>query len=169
MILYTCGTVDVLNPNKLENEIRVRIMDEVSPGNDKHHYVFTSKGIQMYTPKAEQGGEPVVEKNVSSSAPSVEETKETDDSPESIALVKRTREELASLWKAFEEKGETEDTQLKTKLREVLDKAPPSSLGIIARKLGCSQSTFQLWMESPRMSKKSYVGEKLGSWLFGSE
>ena len=137
-------------------------MDEGSPEHDKqHHYIFTAKGIQTYKPK---GVEPVVNKYVSSSAPSVE------DSPESIALVKRTREELAALWKAFKkEKDEAEDTQLKTKLREVLDKAPSSSLCIIARKLGCSQSTFQLWMASPRMNKKSFVGEKLGSWLFGSE
>ena len=51
-------------------------MDEGSPENDKqHHYIFTAKGIQTYKPK---GVEPVVNKYVSSSAPSVEET---DESP----------------------------------------------------------------------------------------
>jgi len=197
VILYTCGTIDILNPQQSNHEIRVRLLDEGSPGDEKHHYIFTSKGIQTYTPKDDDKKQissppPLTTTTPISSSkaeetlptPTMEDVVENDgeeekkrededngdveDSPATLELVKNIRTSLSKLWKQHQEDDKMTESELKTKIRSILEIEYGVSHRIMAKHLGCAQSTFSLWMTSPRISNKSYVGKKLGSWLLGS-
>ena len=137
-----------------------------STEDERHQYIFTSKGIQTYTPKSDTS----LDENVSSPTPlsshemEMDVEEKTSSHETEMMDLEETREQLTVLWNEFHGKGEIDISQLKRKVREILDKKP-KSLEALARKLGCTQSTFKLWAESPRMNSKSYIGHKLGSWL----